>query len=297
MRGSVLTVSVLLVLDSAGVWSSLPVVCWHGVNDNAQSCNGPFNTIKQTIPDVYTLAIMIGDNLDQDTANSVLMRADTQISKACEILQNDTNLAGGYNAIGISQGGLMFRGLLQRCPSPPVRNFITFGSPHQGVFGVPECKSTTGSPALCELVRRLLSEGAYIPWIQDLITPAQYWHNPLNNQEFLEGSHYLADINNERQEKNSEYKQNLEKLENFVMAKWLQDTTIIPGASAQFGFYLQGQDILTQDLQSLALYTEDWLGLRTLDQEGRLHFREMEGDHMNFNWDWFTEHIVIPFLV
>ena len=112
----------------------------------------------------------------------------------------------------------------------------------------------------------------------DLITPAQYWHNPLNNQEFLEGSHYLADINNERQEKNSEYKQNLEKLENFVMAKWLQDTTIIPGTSAQFGFYLQGQDILTQDLQSLALYTEDWLGLRTLDQEGRLHFREMEGD-------------------
>ena len=75
----------------------------------------------------------------------------------------------------------------------------------------------------------------------DLITPAQYWHNPLNNQEFLEGSHYLADINNERQEKNSEYKQNLEKLENFVMAKWLQDTTIIPGASAHFGFYLDGQ--------------------------------------------------------
>merc|ERR1712066_920044 len=89
-------------------------------------------------------------------------------------------------------------------------------------------------------VRRLLSEGAYIPWIQDLITPAQYWHNPLNNEEFLAGSHYLADINNERQEKNSEYRENIEKLENFVMAKWLQDTTIIPGASAQFGFYLRG---------------------------------------------------------
>ena len=41
---------------------------------------------------------------------------------------------------------------------------------------------------------------------------------------------------------------------------------------------LSVEDILTQDLQSLALYTEDWLGLRTLDQEGRLHFREMEGE-------------------
>jgi len=298
MRASVLLKGLLLIaIQSQTALCSLPVVCWHGVNDNAQSCNGPFNTIKQTIPDVYTLAIMIGDNLEEDLTNSVLMKADTQISKACEILQNDPNLAGGYNALGISQGGLLFRGLLQRCPSPPVRNFITFGSPHQGVFGVPTCKSTTGSAFLCELVRRLLSEGAYIPWIQDLITPAQYWHNPLNNEEFLEGSHYLADINNERPEKNSVYKENLEKLENFVMAKWVQDTTIIPGPSAQFGFYLQGQDILTEELQSLALYREDWLGLKTLDEQGRLHFKEMEGDHMNFNWDWFTENVVIPFLV
>ena len=91
-----------------------------------------------------------------------------KIDRACEILQNDPNLSSGYNALGISQGGLLFRGLLQRCPAPPVKNFITFGSPHQGVFGVPECKSTTGSAFLCELVRRLLSEGAYIPWIQGL---------------------------------------------------------------------------------------------------------------------------------
>ena len=69
----------------------------------------------------------------------------------------------------------------------------------------------------------------------------EYWHNPLNHQEFLNGSHYLADINNERLEKNAEYKENLLKLENFVLAKWLQDQTIIPGPSAHFGFYLDGQ--------------------------------------------------------
>lgn len=115
-------------------------------------------------------------------------------------------------------------------------------------------------------------------------------------------------------EKTAEYKENLLKLENFVLAKWLQDTTIIPGPSAHFGFYLDGQvrykwamssslhvtslqDILSQDLQDLALYTEDWLGLKTLDQQGKLHFREMEGDHMDFNWEWFTENVVLPFLV
>ena len=36
------------------------------------------------------------------------------------------------------------------------------------------------------IMRELLSKGAYVPWIQDLITPAQYWHDPLNNTAFLE---------------------------------------------------------------------------------------------------------------
>ena len=52
---------------------------------------------------------------------------------------------------------------------------------------------------------------------------------------------YLADINNERQVKNSSYKENLLKLEKFVMTKWLQDSIIKPRVSAQFGFYKDGQ--------------------------------------------------------
>ena len=55
------------------------------------------------------------------------------------------------------------------------RNLVTFGSPHQGVFGVPECQAWVGDPvlgpALCELVRRLLNMGAYIPWIQVAASP------------------------------------------------------------------------------------------------------------------------------
>ena len=76
----------------------------------------------------------------------------------------------------------------------------------QGVFGVPECLEATGFYELCEMARQLLSAGAYVPWIQDLIAPAQYWHDPLNHTLFLSGSHYLADINNEQEEKNSGYR-------------------------------------------------------------------------------------------
>lgn len=77
----------------------------------------------------------------------------------------------------------------------------------------------------------------------DLIAPAQYWHDPFNHTDFLNGSIYLADINNEREEKRDEYRENLVRLENFVMVRWRDETTIIPAASSQFGFYLPGQVI------------------------------------------------------
>ena len=154
---------------------------------------------------------------------------------------------------------------------------MTFGSPHQGVFGVPSCQSFIGDPvlgpALCELVRRLLNEGAYIPWIQrqhqkphkydcyiihsDLIAPAQYWHDPFNHTHFLNGSIYLADINNERAEKREEYRENLLLLENFVMVRWRDETTIIPAASSQFGFYLPGQvETLSMNIVKLKLWVK-----------------------------------------
>ena len=80
-----------------------------------------------------------------------------------------------------------------------------------------------------------------IVFILDLIAPAQYWHDPFNHTDFLNGSIYLADINNEREAKTDEYRENLLRLENFVMVRWRDETTIIPAASSQFGFYLPGQ--------------------------------------------------------
>ena len=42
------------------------------------------------------------------------------------------------------------------------------------------------------------------------------------------GSHYLADLNNEREFKNETYKEVLANLENLVLVMWDDDTTIVP---------------------------------------------------------------------
>jgi len=286
----------LLLATTSSTSASLPVVCWHGVNDNANSCNAPIREAREEIPDLYAVKVMIGEDLAMDEANSVLMRANDQVARVCEALAADPRLAAGYHGLGISQGGLLLRGVAQRCPQPPMRKLITFGSPHQGVFGVPECQASA-SLELCELVRRLLSLGAYEPWIQDLVTPAQYWHDPFNQTHFLAGSHYLADINNEREAKNETYRSVLAGLEALVLVQWDQDTTIIPKESAHFGFYSLEQDTEVVALEELPLYSEDWLGLAQLHQQGRLHRLHTSGDHMDFDYDWYRENIVRPFLV
>ena len=54
--------------------------------------------------------------------------------------------------------------------------------------------------------------------------------------------------------------------------------------------------MITLPLHQLELYRADWLGLSRLDEEGRLHFLEQAGDHMHWDWDWYMDNVVIPYL-
>ena len=108
---------------------------------------------------------------------------DEQVEWACQLVRADPLLAGGYTGIGYSQGGLLLRGLAQLCPEPPMLQLVTIGSPHQGIAGLPRCPghtphmshppntfSLSGSASvLCPWMRRILSAGAYLPWVQGLL--------------------------------------------------------------------------------------------------------------------------------
>ena len=55
----------------------LPVVCWHGINDDARSCDMIFATLNNT----QTLSIQIGDTLEADKYNSVFMAMIDQVTE------------------------------------------------------------------------------------------------------------------------------------------------------------------------------------------------------------------------
>jgi len=275
--------------------ATLPVVLWHGMGDsccNPESMGAMKTLIENNIPGVYVFSVEIGTTVDQDIENGFFSNANDQVSEICAQLAADARFKNGYNSVGFSQGGQFLRGVAQRCPNPPMKNLISIGGQHQGVYGFPKCPA---SETICNLVRKLLNYGAYVSFVQDSLIQAQYWQDPLNEQEYTEKSIFLADINQERV-KNATYKTNLMNLQNFVMVMFTEDTMVTPKESEWFGFYTPGQATTLQTLQQSQIYTEDWLGLQVMDKAGKLKFLSVVGDHLQFSETWFTDAIINVYL-
>ncbi|KAF2886325.1 hypothetical protein ILUMI_19848, partial [Ignelater luminosus] len=184
------------------------------------------------------------------------------------------------------------RGLAQRCPEPRMKTLVTMAGQHQGVYGLPACDPVTKSK--CDKIRRDMNNLIYSRVIQRLIVPATYWHNPLDEKAYIEGSSYLADINNEKYI-NQTYIKNLQSLENFVMVKHENDTVVIPKESSWFGFYKKGQSREIENLHESDLYISDRLGLKQMEKDGKLHFLSNNWTHISFDRSWFKENVVDKF--
>ena len=138
--------------------------------------------------------------------------------------------------------------------------------------------------------------GAYVGFVQESLVMAQYWHDPLNEAKYRAKSLFLADINQERSV-NETYKMNLLMLSNLVLVKFNQDTMIDPKECAWFGFYKPGQTKELFTLSETELYQEDKLGLRELQDSGRLHFLSIDADHLRWSEEFFTHEIINQFLM
>ena len=124
---------------------------------------------------------------------------------------------------------------------------------------------------------------------------AQYFRDPARYDEYLRLNPFLPDINNERDDKNDAYKKNLLALERLVLIRFSEDTVVVPRDSAWFGAYAVGsthEAASVVELRDQPLYREDWIGLRALDESGRLVTFDCPGQHMHFTDEWFKRHVL-----
>ncbi|KFZ06556.1 hypothetical protein V501_07308 [Pseudogymnoascus sp. VKM F-4519 (FW-2642)] len=203
----------------------------------------------------------------------------TQLEQVCADLASHPILstAPAVDALGFSQGGQFLRAYVQRCNFPPVRSLVTFGSQHNGITQFQTCGP---SDWLCKGANAILRGGAWSAFTQSRLVPAQYFRDPEDMENYLANSNFLADINNEREVKNEGYAANLRKLENFVMYMFDEDVTVVPKESAWFA-EVNGTEVTP--LKERSIYTENWLGLKELDEAGKLKFLTVEGGHMRLN--------------
>ena len=118
--------------------------------------------------------------------------------------------------------------------------------------------------------------------VQETISFAGYWKDPFNLEKYLEVSIFLADINNERAAKNATYRENLLSLNKMVMFYSTTDNIVKPAQSGWWSFYAPGQNKVVVPLQQSEQYTQDWLGLKTLDQQGKLVFLTTDCPHPDY---------------
>lgn len=267
----------------------LPLLIWHGLGDNyaADGLHTVGDLANETNPGTYVYYIRLDEDAASDRTATFLGNVTEQIAQVCsDIATHDVlSKAPGLNALGFSQGGQFLRGLVERCGGSngpvKIRNLVTFGSQHNGISKYQICKD---GDWLCKSYVGLLKANTWGNWVQGHLVPSQYFKATNDSTgepspEYLEHSNFLADINNERVLKNVTYKENLASLSNFVMYLFEDDTTVIPKESGWFS-YTNASSGEVVGLREREIYKQDWIGLRTLDVRGGLHFRTTEGGHM-----------------
>lgn len=264
--------------------AATPVVIWHGLGDRYDSpgMQSIAERLDASYPGIYVHAIALDEDGGKDQQKSLIGNVRDQVQSVCDELAAIPELSAGFNAIGFSQGGLFLRSYVELCPSynssaPQMKRLITFGSPHNGIADLPLCGPRD---YLCKSRNGLFKSQVWSNASQTSVVVAQYFRDPARLDQYLDKSGFLADINNEREHKNSAY--SLSSLDKFVMIMFSEDTTVVPRESAWFQEVDRSSGEVT-DLEDRAIYKEDWIGLKKLGKRGALEFVTVAGQHMEIS--------------
>jgi len=218
------------------------------------------------------------------------MTMEKQVDQFARVVRADSELSGGFNALGFSQGNTVLRGYIHKYNDPPVKTFLSIHGVLMGVNGLPDCPLTSG---LCRLLASVISHvGVYSSFVQDRLAQANYFRDAANLEAYRASCHFLPFINNEIQgpgNQNSIHKSNFESLQKLVLVMAQNDSMVHPKESEHFGYFKDGSRTELVAMRDAPWYKEDWFGLKSLDEAKKIDFYSTPGDHLRFSKEFLHE--------
>ena len=236
-----------------------PIVVLHGLESSSEKLIPLCEWIKERFNKiVINIEIGNGEKTSLDTP------MPEQLNELCNTIYSNKVLENGFDFIGISQGGLLARGYTEQCNEYPVHNLITLVSPHGGIY-----------------FKNAINNGNfYTNFYQSHLSVMNYWRNPILYETYLEKCIYLPYINNEKPHDYSiRNRNNIINLSNFVMVWSKNDKVLAPPESGMFSLYDEHCNSIP--LKETALYRNDYLGLKKLNEKSGLHIYETNCSHVD----------------
>ena len=283
----------MLLFSASSALAYVPIVLVHGVLSDDYGMAPTEHYIKKHMgEDVYIKNVQLG--LGEIFSLTNVYHQAEYLRAAIE---SDPKLKDGFNFVVHSQGGLVARYYLQKYNNPRVLTYISWGSPQQGVFGLP---GTYDDRLIwLNILETYAYKFIYSKPLQKFIGVAGYWHDTLHYHKYLKKACFLPYLNNQLSHADAElFKQNLSSVKNMVFVMSTNDDIIEPRISCHFGFYKVGSKDEIENLLDSDGYRNDALGLRTLNESGRLHLLLADCAHAQFQEDEknFVEN-TLPFLI
>ena len=281
---------------AAATASAIPTAIFHGMGD-ACIYPGMHHFTKEIAAGTgdYAKCLEVGNGSITSLTDNFMDQAE----KACQKLLADENFdADEINVMGLSQGALLARYIVESCPiKGKVRNLSSIGGPNMGVIDIPHCFHGP----LCKVINAVARDFVYTGIIQNIVGPAGYFRDTYHMDRYLNGSVFLPYLNNE--ETSSDYdtdeakaarKANFSALNGVQLMMFTQDTMVYPKESEHFQQLDANGEV--QALEDSDWYKNDSLGLKTLNEAGKVQFVSVDGDHLQFSTDDINN-TIIPFLL
>ena len=176
----------------AAAATAVPTAIFHGLGD---ACIYPgmhsFTKEIGTGTGDFAKCVEVGNG----SLTSFMDNFEDQGEKGCANLLSidEFKNADEINVVGLSQGALIARYVVESCEGVKSRNLLSIGGPNMGVTDIPHCFSG----AACSVINKVARSLVYMKVVQDRLGPAGYFRDPADMSKYLADSVFLRFLNNE----------------------------------------------------------------------------------------------------